>query len=410
MIVINIMQKHVDSVTSDAKISDVSRLIFGRGINGLPVVKGKKLVGFITERDILSQFYPSMSDFMQDPVHSANFEEMEAKISEILDMRVDKIMSNNPVSIPAETPILKAQSLMSVNEIGRLPVVDENNNLIGILTKGDIFRAVVGRQLPLDSEDNFYDWMSGYYDSFNDWKKRLSNELPEMVKLFKKEGVKTILDIGSSTGEHSIALAKEGFTVIGIDESKLMCRAAEKKRRQLPENIKKRVKFLEGKYKDVVHKLPKNIDVGLFMGNGLSHIMETDKNILEEVASMLNPKTGFFLLQSANIDKSFFDNSGFDEFLKREKTNGEKEAFLSFYTKNNELTLSRAVLSYMNGKWSLRGIYTKPVINFNKEMIVKAFKKIGFKKLSFYGSKEFGLFKESFNPKESEWLNVVAKR
>jgi CBS domain-containing protein len=147
MKVSNAMSKKVDFVSSDTKVRDVAKLIFGHGINGVPVVKGKKVVGFITERDILARFYPSMEEYVQDPVNAGDFENMEKKVSEIFDLTADKIMSKHPVAIESNTPILRAQSMMFIHKIGRLPVVDKKGKLVGIISKGDIFRALVGDNL-----------------------------------------------------------------------------------------------------------------------------------------------------------------------------------------------------------------------------------------------------------------------
>ena len=147
MKVSDIMSTNVDSVKTTTSVRDAAKLIFGRNINGLPVVEGKKIVGFITEKDILGRFYPSVEEYMEDIVHSGDFEEMEEKISEILALPVEKIMNLKPVTVKENTPILQAQSLMNLRKIGRLPVVNDKEELIGILTKGDIFRALVNPKI-----------------------------------------------------------------------------------------------------------------------------------------------------------------------------------------------------------------------------------------------------------------------
>lgn len=147
MKVINAMSKKVDSVSPKTKVKEISRLIFLHHINGVPVLKGKKVIGFISERDILSQFYPSMQEYMEDTVNEANFEKMEKKISRIFEMTADKIMSKHAVTVHPESPLLEAQSLMFVHKIGRLPVVDEKSNIVGIISKGDIFKYLVGKRL-----------------------------------------------------------------------------------------------------------------------------------------------------------------------------------------------------------------------------------------------------------------------
>lgn len=143
----NAMSKKVDYTTPKAKVKDVSRLIFVHHVNGLPVLKEKKLVGFITEKDIMLQFFPTMKEFMDDNVHEANFEGMERKISAIFALSADKIMSKKIITVRPDTPLLEAQSLMFVSKVGRLPVVDKKKHLVGIISKGDIFRYLVGKRL-----------------------------------------------------------------------------------------------------------------------------------------------------------------------------------------------------------------------------------------------------------------------
>src|SRR3989344_768664 len=108
MKVADVMSKHVDSVLENTKVEKLCILIFGRGINGVPVCRHKKVVGFVTERDILSRFYPSIQEYVEDPFRSSDFEEMEKKVQDIFEMRADQVMSKNPATVTAETPLLRA--------------------------------------------------------------------------------------------------------------------------------------------------------------------------------------------------------------------------------------------------------------------------------------------------------------
>lgn len=149
MKVLDIMQKKVDYVTPTTSVIDAAKLIFEHKHNGLPVVNGKhkKLVGFITDQDILSQCFPSVKEYMEDVVHERDFVAMEKKLKEIMRMKVKDVMNKKVVFIKKDMPLLNAESVMKVKDIARLPVVDANGYLIGILTKQDIFRALVGKVL-----------------------------------------------------------------------------------------------------------------------------------------------------------------------------------------------------------------------------------------------------------------------
>src|SRR3989338_3301107 len=98
MRVADVMSKHVDFVSENTKVEKLSLLIFGRGINGVPVCRNKKVIGFVTERDILSKFYPSIQEYVEDPFRSSDFEGMEIKVKEIFELNADQIMSKNPTT------------------------------------------------------------------------------------------------------------------------------------------------------------------------------------------------------------------------------------------------------------------------------------------------------------------------
>ncbi|MFH1832887.1 MAG: CBS domain-containing protein [Candidatus Levyibacteriota bacterium] len=415
MKVADAMSKYVDYISVDAKVGDVARLIFGRGVNGVPVCKGKKVVGLITERDILSKFYPTMTEYIEDTIHASDFEGMENKVNEILELPAEKIMTKNPTTISADMPLLRAQSLMFTEKVGRLPVIDKKGILIGIIAQGDIFKSIVGGKVPLDEEDtDFYNWLGEYYDELYNWGKRLDSEIPALAKLFQKEKVRNVLDVSSSTGEHSIALAKKGFGVVGIETSNIMQRLARNKQKGLPLLYRNKIRFLGGSYKKELEELTFNLDAAIFMGNALSSVIASDKRILEDVVCVLNKENPILVFQVLNLEKIFKVQNGFRDFNITEQSYGagSKYALLSFYTKGQKknIFISRAVFSLSHDKWVFRGVRSTPVVPIKKQKLVNKLRKLGFTKFSFYGSSLYQpIFKYPFKPSKSDWLNVVAK-
>lgn len=145
----DVFQKKVGYITPDATLSEASLYIFGHAYNGLPVVKGrkKKLVGFITDQDITSQLFPNIQELMEDYVHEKDFEAMEKRVKSVLVKKVKDVMNKNVISIHIDEPLLKAESIMKLKDIRRLPVIDNKGNLIGIISKADIFRALVSPKI-----------------------------------------------------------------------------------------------------------------------------------------------------------------------------------------------------------------------------------------------------------------------
>ncbi len=416
MKVSRVMSKTVDHVSPETSIKDVSKIIFGRGINGVPVCKGKKIVGFITDKDILSKFYPSIQEFVEDPFRSSDFEAMEKKVPEVFSLKAKNVMSLSPVIATPEMPLLKAHSLMLVNEIGRMPVVDEKNNLIGMISKSDIFRAAVGDRLPVDTQEEYHDWLSRHYDLFTDWGERLKNEIPDLVNLFKKEKVNTIIDIGCGTGEHDIALVKKGFKVLGLEKSKSMYEAAIYKKNKLRKEIKKRVDFVNGGYEKLLNLQREKYDAAIFMGNAFPHLANEYKKVLKSTVKALSQKS-LIIFQIINFEKVFNVKNRILEFNFPKSPNNEiyEHGFLEFYDPPKEdksmITLNMFIFDFDGKGWNDRSKNSTKIAYLKQNDIIKLLKKEGFKKISFYGSMfRKSLFAGPFKPLESDWLIVVAKK
>ena len=418
------MSKQVDYVSSDTLVKDVCRIIFGRGINGVPVCKGKKVVGFITEHDILSKFYPSMQEYMEDPVHTSDFEGMEEKASEIFILTAEKIMSKDPTTVDQDTPLLRANSMMTTRKVGRLPVVDAKGNLVGILSKGDVFRAAVGDKLELAQDEEYNEWLSKRYYQTVDVKQRLSVELPDLLKVFKTNKVKNVLDVGCGTGDHVIALAEKGFNGIGIDRSSSMIRESHKRLTKVSQAERQRVKFLTGEYEDLISNLGQGEkpDVVMFLGNTISHNPYNFEAVIKETAKVL-PENGVMIFQIENFEKVFKKQNGLLEF-NRVKTDYEVSPFVEHIfveyldpSRDRDKTILKtfAIFDFDGKRWKFYGLRSTLFAYVTKEKIEKVLKASGYKDISFYGSSFDGrewdyLFREPFKLLESDWLNVVAKR
>lgn len=417
MRVAEIMSTQVDFVTTKTKVRDVARIIFGRGINGVPVVENRKVIGFITEGDIISKLYPTMAEYAQDPWHEGDFEAMEAKVPQVFALNADAIMSKNPTLITADTQVLHAQSLMATKNIARIPVIDEEGGLVGIITKGDIFRAVVGDNLPLTGDQEYHDWQAKHYDMLIDWKKRLSNEIPDLTSLFHKKHIKSIIDVGFGTGEHDFALAKEGFDVLGIESSELMFRTTKDKKETWPEAIRKRIEIKTGWYTEVLAREQRKFDGAIFMGNAFPHLADNAKRVLGVISKSLRAKDAVIVIQVTNLEKVIKSKKRFMDLNFSSTKHGfpHEHAFLRFYDpprkKNGLATLTMSIMDFDGKKWKHRAQNSTPIAYITKESAWKMLKEAGFKKISFYGGTFFGpLLKEKFDPLNSDYLNIVAER
>ncbi|GEM_PF-142557 len=420
MKVADVMSRYVDFVSPNHKVKEAALIIFGRGINGVPVCKGKKVVGFLTEKDILSKFYPSMSEYMDDPLHAGDFEGMEKKLSEITELTVDKIMSKNPITVTPETPLLKAQSLMLTQKVGRLAVVNANNNLVGMISAGDIFRSAVGDKIIFTENEEYNDWLTKTYYQAVDVKDRMEHEMPDLLKLFIKNKVNNVLDIGCGTGDHAIELARKGFKVVGVDRSEEMIKEANKRKNALSEEVMKRLKFKNCDLEDeACFDHGENFDAAIIMGNTLSHNPNNYKEIIRKAIKKLSKK-GIIIFQITNFDKVLKSKNRLLNFnFGKLKEEADKEyAFLEFYDKPvlPEKTILKTfgiLVSENHRKWKWVGVRNSLMAYTNKKIILKVIRKEKLARIAFFGGFFDGknwdyLFRKPFNPMESDWMNIIA--
>ncbi len=133
MLVKDWMTKKVITVAPETSLPDAHRLMKLNHIRRLPVVDKKgKLLGIVTIGDIREA---SPSDATTLSVWELHY--LLSKLT------VGKIMTPSPITIKPEASISEAAQLMLENKIGGLPVVDDDNKVVGIITESDIFRLLV---------------------------------------------------------------------------------------------------------------------------------------------------------------------------------------------------------------------------------------------------------------------------
>lgn len=113
------MTKKLITISPEASVFDATRLMSEKNIGSVIVVEGKRLVGIITERDILT-------------VVSSRLSPEKTQVKEI--------MSKPVVTCTPECNIDEAASLMQAHKIKHLPVV-KGDELVGIFTTYDLMVA-----------------------------------------------------------------------------------------------------------------------------------------------------------------------------------------------------------------------------------------------------------------------------
>lgn len=119
MIVEKIMNKHVISVDTETNLLEAMQIMADNHIGCVVVLKKRKPVGILTERDVLVAI-------------------ASEKVGDVKKTKVESVMTHYLITISPKRPLGKAIKLMSENKIKKLPVIDDKGKLVGIITASDI--------------------------------------------------------------------------------------------------------------------------------------------------------------------------------------------------------------------------------------------------------------------------------
>ncbi|MGD8406270.1 MAG: CBS domain-containing protein [Anaerolineales bacterium] len=122
------MSHPIISIDPDMPVHDALDMFMRERIRRAPVIKNGKLVGIVSDKDLLNAS-PS-------PASSLSVWEMNYLLSKIT---VDEVMSKNVLTVSEKTPIEEAARIMADNKIGGLPVM-RDGHVVGIITETDLFK------------------------------------------------------------------------------------------------------------------------------------------------------------------------------------------------------------------------------------------------------------------------------
>ena len=122
----DVMHRGVEWVEPETPITEIARKMRDEDIGAVPVGENDRLVGMVTDRDIVTRGL--------------------GRVRNCLDLVAKDVMSKPIVYARADEDVEDALHIMVKNQIRRLPVIDENKRMTGILSLGDISEKA-GREL-----------------------------------------------------------------------------------------------------------------------------------------------------------------------------------------------------------------------------------------------------------------------
>ena len=137
-----IMAKDVVSVKPDDNARDAISLLFKMEISGLPVINTEgKLVGMFTEKDVLKQILPSYLEKVGRFVYEENPKSIKNKFQDLANLSVSQLMRREVITIDEETSLCEAARIILIQKIRRIPVLDKEKRVVGIVAREDIVKS-----------------------------------------------------------------------------------------------------------------------------------------------------------------------------------------------------------------------------------------------------------------------------
>lgn len=123
------MTRNVRSVAPETTVGDLYRLFAADDFDAYPVVRGDVLVGIVSKLDALNVFALSQDHILP-------------RYKEGMATTVDEIMTSDVIAVNGETSLQRVLELFVKHRVKSLPVVDDRRNLVGMIAREDVMRAM----------------------------------------------------------------------------------------------------------------------------------------------------------------------------------------------------------------------------------------------------------------------------
>jgi IMP dehydrogenase len=179
------MSEEVATVAPDERVEDVAERMLGGDHSGFPVVKGRHVVGYVSARDLLGA-----GD--GDPVSAA--------------------MSQDPLVASTDMAVQDAARVILRAGIQKLPVVDEDGRLLGIIANADVIRSQIERATP-DKAEKLTRTLSTIHDVEAEVERReveLANLKPSQATVYADELEGRIYELERGLAEPLLVVDNRG--------------------------------------------------------------------------------------------------------------------------------------------------------------------------------------------------------
>ena len=119
----------IKTVRSDTSLGELDLLFRKHDFNGLPVVENGRMIGLVTKFDFLKAFVFTTTQLVPH-------------YNELMQRSVREVMTEKVVHVEPQAPLTRVLQMMVDLRSRSFPVVDQNKDLVGIIAREDIMRAL----------------------------------------------------------------------------------------------------------------------------------------------------------------------------------------------------------------------------------------------------------------------------
>ncbi len=141
----DIMTGDVITASPDDDVQKAVNLLLEHHISGLPVIDGDgKVVGVLSEADLIirdKEFKgPSYINFLGGIIYLENPQRFQQELKKMTAQKVKEMMTPRVFTANPDTPVEKVVSIITDKKVNRVPVVNPDGKLLGIITRHDILK------------------------------------------------------------------------------------------------------------------------------------------------------------------------------------------------------------------------------------------------------------------------------
>ncbi len=146
----DIMTTDVITVSTSDSVEQCAKLLQENNISGLPVLdESGKVAGIVTEGDLIRRASrikaPGYLEVLGGLIYLGSPGRFVEELQRAMSLEAGQLMSRDVISVKPEDSVEKAATLMVEKGINRLPVIDEKDKLVGIVSRRDIMSCLYSK-------------------------------------------------------------------------------------------------------------------------------------------------------------------------------------------------------------------------------------------------------------------------